>query len=44
LAHKDIGREIINRFISDVDDIGVVELRPRFEGRLIITVIAPKIK
>jgi len=44
LAHTDIGRDIINRFIEDVNGVGTVELRPKFEGRVIVTIIVPKVK
>jgi len=42
LAHTDIGREVINRFIEDTGDYGQPEFRPKFESRVIVTVLAPK--
>ena len=44
LAHTDIGREIIERFINDVSEYGVPDYRPKFESRVIVTIISPKNK
>lgn len=42
MAHRDIGRRVIDRFVADVRETGVVEHGPVFEGRMITLVIAPK--
>ena len=42
MAHRDIGRRVIDRFVLDVHEAGVVEHGPVFEGRMITLVIAPK--
>jgi translation initiation factor IF-3 len=42
MAHRDIGRRVIDRFIADVQNGGVVEYGPLFEGRFITVVVAPK--
>jgi translation initiation factor IF-3 len=42
MAHRDIGRRVIDRFVVDVRETGVVEYGPVFEGRMITLVIAPK--
>lgn len=42
MAHRDIGRRVIDRFVADVHETGVVEHGPVFEGRMITLVIAPK--
>ena len=42
MAHRDIGRRVIDRFIVDVKDAGIVEHGPLFEGRFITMVVAPK--
>ncbi len=44
LAHKDIGREIIERFINDVGEYGTPDFKPKFESRVFVTVISPKKK
>ncbi len=42
MAHRDIGRRVIDRFVADVQNEGVVEYGPLFEGRFITMVVAPK--
>lgn len=44
MAHTDLGREILNRMIEDVGEVGVAESKPKFEGRVIVTLLAPKTK
>jgi translation initiation factor IF-3 len=41
MAHRDLGYNIINRFIRDVGDTGVVEFMPRMEGTILHAIIAP---
>jgi translation initiation factor IF-3 len=41
MAHKDIGRRVVDRFIAALSGTGSVEHGPTMEGRLIVTVIAP---
>ena len=38
----DAGRQLLQRVISDVEDLGVVEQPPRMEGRNMVVVVAPK--
>src|SRR5699024_2636622 len=33
ITHKDLGREVLNRLADEVKDIGVIESRPKMEGR-----------
>jgi len=42
LAHTDIGKEIIEKFINDVSEYGVPDFRPKFESRVFVTVVSPK--
>lgn len=42
MAHREIGRRIIDRFIVDVKNNAVVEHGPVMEGRMITLVVAPK--
>jgi translation initiation factor IF-3 len=44
MTHQDIGREIIDRMLADVSEVGAPENRPKLEGRLIVTMIGPKTK
>jgi translation initiation factor IF-3 len=44
MAHQDLGRELLKRIQTDLDEYGVVEQFPKMEGRQMIMVIAPKKK
>jgi translation initiation factor IF-3 len=41
MAHRDLGYKIINRFIQDIGDLGVVEFMPRMEGTILHAIMAP---
>ncbi len=42
MAHRDIGRKVIDRFAQDIQMSGIVEHGPAMEGRMITMVVAPK--
>jgi translation initiation factor IF-3 len=42
MAHRDLGFNMIERFIQEVGDAGQVEARPRLEGPNLTTILAPK--
>lgn len=42
MAHREIGRRVIDRFAADTRETGLVEHGPVFEGRFITMVVAPK--
>ncbi len=42
MTHPDIGNELLDRVASGIEDLGVVEQRPRLEGRNMSMVLAPK--
>jgi translation initiation factor IF-3 len=42
MAHQELGHKLLNRVKVDVAEIAKVESEPRFEGRQIVMVIAPK--
>ena len=42
IAHQVIGRELLDRVQKDLDEHGIVEQMPLFEGRQMVMVIAPK--
>lgn len=44
LAHTDIGRDLLVRLIQDVEEVGVADYQPKFEGRVITTLLSPKTK
>ncbi len=44
MSHPELGMELLNRVEKDLTETGVVEQRPRMEGRQMVMVIAPKKK
>lgn len=42
MAHRDLTKVLFDRITHDVVDMGVVELAPKYEGRQVIMVLAPK--
>jgi translation initiation factor IF-3 len=44
MAHQDLGRDLLKRVESDLEEFGTVEQFPRMEGRQMVMLIAPKKK
>ncbi len=44
MAHQELGMEMLERIEKDLEEFGVVEQRPKMEGRQLLMVIAPKKK
>ncbi len=42
MAHQHLGMDVLKRVKSDVEPIAKVESEPRFEGRQMVMVLAPK--
>ncbi|HCX14385.1 MAG TPA: translation initiation factor IF-3 [Rhodospirillaceae bacterium] len=42
MAHMEIGQQLLNRVKTDFEPIAKVEQEPKFEGRQIIMVVAPR--
>lgn len=42
IAHTEIGRRVIDRFVQDVIDVGEAEKAPELENKLLIVVLNPK--
>ena len=42
ITHKDIGREVLERFAEEMKDISQVESRARMEGRNMFMMLAPE--
>lgn len=42
IAHKSIGEKILERFAKELEDISVVERKPKLEGRSMIMILNPK--
>ena len=44
VVHPEIGMELMSRIAQDLDEYGSIESEPKFEGRQVIMVLAPKKK
>jgi len=44
MVHPEIGMKLMNRIEADLEEVGVVEAQPKFEGRQVIMVLGPKKK
>lgn len=42
ITHKEIGREVMDRFATDLEEIAKIESRAKMEGRSMFMVLAPK--
>ncbi|MBV1912407.1 MAG: translation initiation factor IF-3 [Cycloclasticus sp.] len=42
MAHRELGMELLQRVEKDLDELAVVEQRPKFEGRQMVMVMAPR--
>lgn len=42
LSHPELGRELIDRVIETLTDVGTVEQAPSLEGRVMVMMLAPK--
>ena len=41
MTHTDIGRGLLDRLTKEVEELGVVESRPKLDGRNMIMILAP---
>jgi len=44
MSHPELGMELLSRVENDLTEVGVVEQRPRLEGRQMVMIIAPRKK
>jgi translation initiation factor IF-3 len=44
MAHQDLGLDLLHRVRDDLEELGVVEMEPKMEGRQMTMVIAPRSK
>lgn len=42
VVHPEIGMSLMTRIAEDLDDLGQIESEPKFEGRQVIMVLAPR--
>jgi translation initiation factor IF-3 len=42
MAHQELGLKLLNRVETDLEELGVVDQRPRLEGRQMVMMLSPK--
>ena len=42
ITHKEIGREVLDRFAEEASDVATVESKPKMDGRSMFLMLAPK--
>lgn len=42
ITHMELGQQALDRFVTELQDISNVEVRPKMEGRSMFIIIAPK--
>ena len=42
MAHQELGRDLLKRISSDIEEVGKIESMPKMEGRQMIMVVAPQ--
>jgi translation initiation factor IF-3 len=42
MAHQELGYQLLNRVKDDTSKVAKVEQEPRFEGRQVVMVLAPR--
>ena len=41
MQHTDLGKNLLDRVLTDLKEVGKIELNPKFEGRQIIMIVQP---
>lgn len=42
ITHMNLGQVALDRFVEDLKDIAIIEVRPKMEGRNMFIIVAPK--
>ena len=42
ITHMEYGQRALDRFVQDLEDVAVIEVRPKMEGRSMYMIVAPK--
>lgn len=42
VTHKELGEQLLDRFVKETEDLGKVESSPKMEGRNMILILGPK--
>jgi len=42
ITHMEYGQKALDRFVQDLEDVAIIEVRPKMEGRSMYMIVAPK--
>jgi translation initiation factor IF-3 len=42
ITHMEIGQQVLDRFVAELEDICTIEVRPKMEGRSMFIIVSPK--
>jgi translation initiation factor IF-3 len=42
ITHMEYGQKALDRFVQELEDVAVIEVRPKMEGRSMYMIVAPK--
>jgi len=42
ITHQDLGLKVLERVAADLEDIAIVEMKPKMEGRSMFMIVSPK--
>jgi len=42
ITHMEYGQRALDRFAQDLEDVAIIEVRPKMEGRSMFMIVAPK--
>jgi len=42
IAHPELGRQVVNRVAEELADVAKIEADPKFEGKFMTMILAPK--
>ena len=42
MAHTELGREVLEKFAEELDEVSIIEQKPKLEGRQMTMILAPK--
>ncbi len=44
ITHMELGQAALDKFVNELQDIALIEVRPKMEGRNMYIIVSPKIK
>jgi translation initiation factor IF-3 len=44
ITHMELGQAALDKFVEELQDVALIEVRPKMEGRNMFIIVAPKVK